>query len=117
MTLPGWGAWVGKGVRKAKAPSKPKFVKHLKGVLPTDRKDAGLNHVIINEKRDRKSVKYLTSDLPFPFTSVAQYEHSLRKPLGSEWTTATVHRNNTTPSVLVKPGALIEPISRDQLVV
>ena len=115
LTLPGWGSWGGKGIRKAKGKkdAKPKFVKHIAGVLPTARRDAGMAHVIINEKRDRKSVKYLVKDLPYPYTSAAQFEHALNKPLGREWTTALTHRNAITPSVILKAGRVIEPISKD----
>ncbi|GAA6021465.1 hypothetical protein JCM11491_006504 [Sporobolomyces phaffii] len=110
-TLPGWGSWSGKGAKKNKNPKK-KFVKKIAGVEASERKDAGLNHVIINEKKDKKASKYMLKDLPFPYTSAAQLEHKLRTPMGPEWSTSTVLRDQTIPSVLVKPGTTVRPVSR-----
>ncbi|BGP24942.1 U3 small nucleolar RNA-associated protein 14 [Rhodotorula toruloides] len=109
-TLPGWGSWGGKGAKKAKNPRK--FVTKIAGVDESQRKDTGLNHVIISERKDRKAAKYMLKDLPFPYTSAAQHEHKLRTPLGPEWSTSTILRDQTLPSVLVKPGVTIRPVSR-----
>ncbi|KAK4049460.1 hypothetical protein OIO90_005411 [Microbotryomycetes sp. JL221] len=111
MTLPGWGSWAGKGVKKSKKPSK-KFIKTTAGIDPQTRKDASLNHVIISERKDKKAQKYMLKDLPFPYTSVAQHEHKLRTPMGPEWSTSTVLRDQTMPSVLIKPGVTIRPVDR-----
>jgi U3 small nucleolar RNA-associated protein 14 len=83
------GSWAGKGAKKNKNPKK-KFVKKIAGIDASERKDAGLNHVIINEKKDKKASKYMLKDLPFPYTSAAQLEHKLRTPMGPEWSTSTV---------------------------
>ncbi|GAA6028278.1 hypothetical protein JCM8097_006953 [Rhodosporidiobolus ruineniae] len=109
-TLPGWGAWGGKGAKKQKNPRK--FITKIAGVDADKRKDAGLNHVIISEKKDRKAAKYMLKDLPFPYTSAAQHEHKLRTPMGPEWSTSTVLRDQTIPAVLVKPGVTIRPVSQ-----
>ncbi|KAM0791537.1 hypothetical protein ACM66B_005986 [Microbotryomycetes sp. NB124-2] len=110
-TLPGWGSWAGKGVKKPKKNAK-KFIKKTAGVDPTTRKDASLNHVIISERKDKKAQKYMLKDLPFPYTSAAQHEHKLRTPMGPEWSTSTILRDQTMPSVLVKPGVTIRPVDR-----
>ncbi|BGP02305.1 U3 small nucleolar RNA-associated protein 14 [Rhodotorula toruloides] len=109
-TLPGWGSWGGKGAKKAK--NARKFITKIAGVDESARKDAGLNHVIISERKDRKAAKYMLKDLPFPYTSAAQHEHKLRTPLGPEWSTSTILRDQTLPEVLVKPGVTIRPVSR-----
>lgn len=54
----------------------------------------------------------MLKDLPFPYTSAAQHEHKLRTPLGPEWSTATVLRDQTMPQILIKPGVTITPVSR-----
>lgn len=51
LTLPGWGAWAGVGVKKNK---KKKILKVTKGIDADKRKDAKLAHVIINEKLNKK---------------------------------------------------------------
>ncbi|SGY23457.1 BQ5605_C019g08940 [Microbotryum silenes-dioicae] len=105
------GAWSGKGVKKSKKPQR-KFITHVPGIKAADRQDAKFSNVIISEKKDKKASKYLLKDLPFPYTSVAQHEHKLRTPMGPEWSTSTVLRDQTLPSVLIKPGVTIRPVER-----
>ena len=50
LTLPGWGDWAGKGLKK----KKNKVVRKIQGIDPSKRKDAKLQNVIINEKRIKK---------------------------------------------------------------
>ncbi|KAM0752317.1 small-subunit processome [Meredithblackwellia eburnea MCA 4105] len=109
-TLPGWGAWSGKGVKKQK--NAKKFITKIAGIDPSQRQDAKLAHVIISERKDKKAGKYMLKDLPFPYTSAAQHEQKLRTPLGPEWSTSTVVRDQTLPKVLVKPGVTIRPVDR-----
>lgn len=112
-TLPGWGTWGGKGVRvnKKKAEAqKKRFEKMIPGLDPTKRKDASMTNVIINQKRDKKADKYRGKDVPFPYTSRAQYEMAMRNPLGPEWNTRTQHQKLTLPKVTTKPGKAIKPI-------
>ncbi|BGP16523.1 hypothetical protein JCM10213_001138 [Rhodosporidiobolus nylandii] len=109
-TLPGWGSWGGKGAKKQKNPRK--FITKIAGIDADKRKDAKLNHVIIREKKDKKAAKYMLKDLPFPYTSAAQHEHKLRTPMGPEWSTSTVLRDQTIPAVLVKPGVTVRPLDR-----
>ncbi len=109
-TLPGWGAWSGKGVKKQKKPKK--FITKIAGIAPEARKDASFSNVIVSEKKDKKAQKYLLKDLPFPYTSAAQMEHKLRTPLGPEWSTSTILRDQTMPSVLIKPGVTIRPVDK-----
>lgn len=108
LTLITQGSWSGKGVKKAKNPRK--FITKIPGIEPGKRQDASFSNVIISEKKDKKAAKYLLKDLPFPYTSAAQHEHKLRTPLGPEWSTSTVLRDQTIPAVLIKPGVTIRPV-------
>lgn len=108
MTLAGWGSWGGKGTRK----SKKKIVKTIPGIEASSRKDAGKSNVIISERKDKKASKYLSTDLPYPYTSAAQYEASFADPVGAEWNTRAVHQRAVMPRVTKKPGAIIEPVRR-----
>lgn len=105
--LPGWGSWGGKGVKKPKAKkkgdSKPKAEK-------PKRQDAHLKHVIINDKKPKKLLKYASEGVPFPYKTREQYEATLRMPLGKEWNTATAHQKNIVPSVVTKAGTIIHPL-------
>lgn len=111
MTLPGWGSWGGKGVRHRQK-KHPALIKKIDGLDPSRRKDFGMEHVMINERLDKKASKYKAKDLPFPYTSAAQYEAAMRTPLGSEWNTRTQHQRLTMPRVTTKMGQRIDPIQR-----
>lgn len=58
-----------------------------------------------------QNVKYLASSLPHPFETRAQYERSLRLPVGPEWTTKETFQDATKPRVLLKQG-IIAPMSK-----
>ncbi|TEA21130.1 Uncharacterized protein C8034_v002526 [Colletotrichum sidae] len=114
-TLPGWGGWVGDGVSaREKKRQAGRFLTKVEGVKKADRKDAKLDRVIISEKRVKKNDKYLASQLPHPFESKAQYERSLRLPLGPEWVTKESFQEATKPRILKKQG-IIAPMSRPTL--
>jgi hypothetical protein len=67
--------------------------------------------VIISEKRDKKAAKYLTKDLPYPYTSKAQFERSLETPIGREWNTRIASQRVTMPKVTKK----VRHLYRDEL--
>lgn len=104
------GSWAGKGVKSRK--SNPKYLKVTPGIAPSQRKDFARSNVIISEKKDKKAAKYLVTDLPYPYTSAAQYEASFKDPVGADWNTRATHQRETMPRVIKKPGAIIAPISR-----
>ncbi|MCJ1407991.1 hypothetical protein MMC19_002063 [Ptychographa xylographoides] len=117
--LPGWGAWTGEGISKRelrrieanRENNKDKNTMTIPGIDPMKRKDAKLERVIVNEKRVKKNAKYLASQLPYPYENRAQYERSLRLPVGPEWTTKEVFQRATMPRVLMKQG-IIAPMEK-----
>ncbi|KAA1468136.1 Utp14-domain-containing protein [Dentipellis sp. KUC8613] len=109
-TLPGWGAWGGTGTRKQK--SKPHLIKKIAGIDPKSRADYGKAHVIISEKRDKKAAKYMVKDLPYPYTSQAQFERRLDTPIGTEWSTRVAFQRATLPKVTKKMGTVINPLEK-----
>ncbi|RYC56393.1 hypothetical protein CHU98_g9828 [Xylaria longipes] len=109
-TLPGWGSWVGEGLTKREKNQRRFFTKK-DGVKPEARKDFKNNRAIINEKRVKKNDKYLASQLPHQYESRAQYERSLRLPIGPEFLTKQSFQDATKPRVIIKQG-IIAPISK-----
>ncbi|KAI1737400.1 Utp14 protein-domain-containing protein [Xylaria scruposa] len=109
-TLPGWGSWVGEGVTKREKNQRRFFTKK-DGVKPEARKDFKNDRVIINEKRVKKNDKYLASHLPHQYESRAQYERSLRLPMGPEFLTKQSFQDATKPRVIIKQGIIV-PISK-----
>ncbi|KAF9426843.1 hypothetical protein BGZ76_002568 [Entomortierella beljakovae] len=110
MTLPGWGSWAGKGAKK----KKNVVIKKAQpgdGVDISKRKDAKLSHVIINERRDKKAAGYAVTKVPHPFKTWAQYEQSLRAPVGKEWNTNSTFQKMTLPRITTKLGKIIDPLA------
>ena len=99
------GSWGGTGVKKS-AP-KPHLVKKVAGIDPKSRSDYGKAHVIISEKRDKKAAKYAVKDLPYPYTSKAQFEARMSAPIGIEWNTRLSFQRNTLPRVVKKVSLFV----------
>lgn len=100
MLIPLQGSWGGKGLKKRKLDSR--FLITKPGIEASTRKDFTRSNVIISEKKDKRAHQFLVKDLPYPYTSVAQYERSFDMPLGSEWNSRGVHQRETTPRVIKK---------------
>ncbi|KAI0094168.1 Utp14 protein-domain-containing protein [Irpex rosettiformis] len=109
-TLAGWGSWGGSGTTKA--PPKPYLIKKLAGIDPKSRADYNKRHVVISEKKDKKAAKYQVKDLPYPYTSKAQFERSMDTPLGTEWNTRVGFQRGTLPKVVKKMGTVITPLEK-----
>ncbi|KAH0837758.1 Utp14 protein-domain-containing protein [Lanmaoa asiatica] len=128
-TLPGWvrlspviypalhltsyvpqGTWGGTGTKKL--PPKPHLIKSVPGITPNARADHTKPHLIISEKRDKKAAKYLVRELPYPYTSHAQFERRIEAPLGSEWNTRVGFQRGTLPRVVKKMGTVIDPLEK-----
>ncbi|KAG8219230.1 Utp14-domain-containing protein [Butyriboletus roseoflavus] len=109
-TLPGWGTWGGTGTKKL--PPKPHLIKSVPGITATARADHTKPHLIISEKRDKKAAKYLVRELPYPYTSHAQFERRMEVPVGSEWNTRVGFQRGTLPRVVKKMGTVIDPLER-----
>ncbi|XP_073966514.1 U3 small nucleolar RNA-associated protein 14 homolog A [Choristoneura fumiferana] len=114
LSLPGWGSWGGKGV---KAPKRRKNRFITKGAPKMPRRDENKGDVIIKEFKDPKLAVHKVTNVPFPFTSVKDYEASIRAPLGNTFVTEKAHQQLIKPSVITKAGAVIEAMDEDELLV
>ncbi|CAH0473598.1 unnamed protein product [Peronospora belbahrii] len=113
--MSGWGNWAGEGVRVSKRQvareQKAKDIaREAKQKALAGRKDACLDKVLINEKKDKKAAKFKVKDVPYPFTSRAEYEAAMRNPLGSDWNTSQVTNVLTAPKIMKHAGTTIAPL-------
>ncbi|OWZ21829.1 U3 small nucleolar RNA-associated protein [Phytophthora megakarya] len=113
--MSGWGSWAGDGVRVSKRQiareQKAKDIaREAKQKALAGRKDARLERVLINEKKDKKAAKYMVKDVPYPFTSREEYEAAMRNPLGSDWNTSQVTNVLTAPKIMKHAGTAIAPL-------
>lgn len=112
LTLPGWGEWGGTGLK----PSRNKRRKFkVKVVPPPPRRDQHLPSVIMTEKRNSAIALHQVSSLPFPFENQAQFEGTIRSPLGRTWNTERTVKKISRPTVVTQLGAIIEPMAREEL--
>ncbi|CAG0893104.1 unnamed protein product, partial [Cyprideis torosa] len=93
LTLPGWGEWGGAGL----APSSKRIVIPAPSEVP-ERKDDRLK---------------LVSELPFPFTSVSEFQSSIRAPIGKTFVPETAFKRLAAPKVVVPLGKAIDPLDKD----
>ena len=56
------------------------------------------------------------NELPFPFTSVKDFEASVRAPISNTFIPESAHRKLIKPPVRTKMGAVITPMDKDVLV-
>lgn len=83
---------------------------------PEKRRVDNQGNLVIIENRDKKLQSHLVSNLPFPFTSVDDYEKSIRAPIGKDFVPATAHRVLIKPAVTTRSGTIIEPMNENLLV-
>ncbi|KAJ8715164.1 hypothetical protein PYW08_005145 [Mythimna loreyi] len=113
-TLPGWGAWGGKGVKPQKR-KRNRFILKTPPKIP--RRDENKGDIIIKEFKDPKLAIHKVKDVPFPFESVKDYEASIRAPLGNTFIPEKAHKKLIRPSVITKAGKIIEPMDEEELLV
>lgn len=111
LTLPGWGSWGGTDIKKV---SKKRFILKMPKEVP--RKDDNKGDLIIKEHKDVKVKAHQVSEVPFPFNSVKDFEASIRAPLGNTFVPEMAYRRLIKPSMVVKTGAIIQPMDENQLV-
>lgn len=114
LTLPGWGSWGGKGVKPTKR-RKNRFITNAPPKML--RRDENKGDIIINETKNPKLSVHKVSDVPFPFTSIKEYEASIRTPLGNTFIPETAHKKLIRPSVITKAGTVIDPMDEEELLV
>lgn len=114
LSLPGWGSWGGKGVKAPKR-KRNRFIVKAPPKMP--RRDENKGDIIIKEYKDPKLSAHKVKEVPFPFTSVKEYEASIRAPLGNTFIPERAHKLLIRPSVITKAGTIIEPMDEDELLV
>lgn len=112
LTLPGWGAWGGKGVKPQKR-KRNRFISKPPPKMP--RRDENKGDIIIKEYKDPKLAVHKVKDVPFPFESVKDYEASIRAPLGNTFIPGKAHKKLIRPSIITKAGKIIEPMDEEEL--
>nr|XP_034189957.1 U3 small nucleolar RNA-associated protein 14 homolog A [Osmia lignaria] len=113
LTLPGWGNWGGKNVKASRRKRKRLIIKVPKDI---PRKDENKGDVIIFEEEKSKIKQHLVNELPHPFTTVQDYEASLRMPIGRNFVPENSFQKLIKPPVKTTLGKIIEPMSDDVLI-
>lgn len=112
LTLPGWGEWVGRGL-KPSAKKRRRFL--VKAPESSPRQDKNLPNVIINEKRNIHAAAHQVQAVPHPFTHHQQFERTIQNPIGYTWNTQRAFQKLTVPKVSTKLGHLIKPLKAENV--
>jgi U3 small nucleolar RNA-associated protein 14 len=115
MSALGWGVWAGEGAPPPKPPKNlPKHLQPPKTKLnKRKRQDEKKPHVIINEKRVKKTANnFQILHIPYPFKSREEYERAMSGGLGKEWNISSGVKKMTRPDTITRAGKIIQPISK-----
>lgn len=86
--------------------------------VPKDapRKDENKGDVIILEDEDAKIREHQVNELPFPFSTVRDFEASIRAPIGRNFVPENDHKKLIEPPVQTAMGKIIEPMDENVLI-
>lgn len=115
LALPGWGSWAGNGISKEVMERRNKRLL-LKLAAPEKRRDENKDNLYLNESASKQARQHMVSSIPFPFRSLADYEASIRAPVGRNFVPETAFRMLTRPAVITRKGQVIEPMTESELV-
>ncbi|KAK6727829.1 hypothetical protein RB195_005476 [Necator americanus] len=110
LTLQGWGCWVGPGMTERKR--RKQFVVKAR---QKKRKDMNRPGVIIKEVQETTISKLQPNTLPFPYTSVVDFETMVSQPIGKEWNPITVTEDLCKPAVITQGGRSIRPMKKEEV--
>jgi len=112
--LPGWGSWAGPDFKnnKQNEQQKKKAIAKARRIQQQQQKIKQPN-VWFNPNRDEAIRKLQPKTVPFPYTSVQQYEASLRQPVSRGFVRETAFKLLTKPEVVTKLGHIISPLDKE----
>lgn len=102
--IPGWGSWIGEGVKERK----PKRKAELQPTQP--KKQTAVVHMASDSALRAPLMKYQVKEVPYPFKSKEEYELANGSPLGPEWMSLSAHAETIKPRVNARIGAVLAPI-------
>lgn len=115
--LPGWGKWDGAGVKPKKSESafaraaRQRLLDARKSAVKA-RRDAKLNHVILDQRRIKQAAQLTMAQVPFPFAKREEWEMEVRTPLCKELMTGKRFEEVVRPRVSKAVGTIIEPLAQ-----
>ncbi|KAH8339164.1 hypothetical protein KR074_006198 [Drosophila pseudoananassae] len=115
LALPGWGSWAGAGISKEVMERRNKRLL-LKLAAPEKRRDENKDNLYLNENGSKQAREHMVSSVPFPFRSLADYEASIRAPIGRTFVPETAFRMLTRPAIITRKGQVINPMDESELV-
>ena len=104
--MPGWGSWIGEGVRnkrKRKTEIEPATTK-------TSSKPSAIVHALDSSAVKAPLMKYQVKDIPYPYKSREEYEAANSMPLGPDWQSLTAHSEAVQPKICARLGAVVPPL-------
>ncbi|GFS13863.1 U3 small nucleolar RNA-associated protein 14 like protein A [Elysia marginata] len=114
--LPGWGSWAGPDYKGEKPlTKKQKRAEARAKQLEKQQQKIKQPHVWLNPSRDDAVRKLQPKAVPFPYSSVQQYEASLRQPVSRGFVRETAFKLLNKPEVVTKLGHIIKPLDKEDI--
>ncbi|XP_059153916.1 U3 small nucleolar RNA-associated protein 14 homolog C-like [Physella acuta] len=111
--LPGWGNWAGPDYKTSKNPRPAVSKGHKTKDFKPQQTKVKQPFVWINPSHDEAIRKLQPKNVPFPYTSVQQYESSLRQPVSRGLVPETATKLLVKPEVITKQGHIIKPLDKE----
>merc|ERR1712157_160764 len=82
---------------------------------PKQQQQKTKQNVIINTKaiKSQKLKHNIVSTIPYPYTTIEEYEYSMLGSTGKEWNVNSGVNNMPTEEIKTKPGVIINPIGME----
>ncbi len=104
--IPGWGSWVGEGVKKRKR----KQAKSVPAQPAKAAKPSAIVQALDESVVKAPLIKYQVNEIPYPYKIREEYEAATSMPLGPEWQSLTAHSEAVQPKICARLGAVVPPL-------
>lgn len=115
LHVAGWGSWTGLGAVESERAKKRReaLEKERRAIIDkavSERKDAHLDGVILQEENDTTADKYAIKEVPHGYSNAKQLKAQLSYPIGPEFNSVTGFQKLIQPDIKTIAGEKIEPI-------
>ena len=105
--IPGWGDWVGEGIRE-KRQRLPRTIRDVGNSSKST--SSAIVHMLAEDTMRAPIMKYQIPVVPYPYKSQTEYEAANSAPIGQDWSTLTAHAEAIQPRLCARLGSVIPPI-------
>ena len=108
--MPGWGSWIGEGVKKRKRNRNAASKAVDQPISKKAAKPSAIVHALDEALVKAPLMKYQVKEIPYPYKTREEYEAANVMPLGPEWQSLSAHSEAVQPKICARLGAVVPPL-------